>query len=249
MDDNDRNLLLTTARILRAHLNDEIAEQRFSRTNRLVLASMKRDRDDLNEVLEPYSLKKAEPSAVQGLCNAIDDLTRKVDAKVGASSLSDAMRDEFLLDQSKRERDGPLNPEAQHTMHGGTKPFFDTWGCGPNFLILHPDGVRCQCGGIVEHCGEAAGNELFQCRACGTRGSTLADRDILPEQREGFSRKPISDLPAEVASAIRDGQAHQRDRFSKHGDPIPPPPPRTGVQKGGVPMLRLPRLRWPSWMR
>lgn len=72
----------------------------------------------------------------------------------------------------------PLNPKSQNMLFGGDAEILAQWARGPNFLIVNPDGLRCQCGGVVEHCGDAGGCELFHCGACGSRGNMLADRVI-----------------------------------------------------------------------
>lgn len=150
------------------------------------------------------------------------------------------------------------NPEAQQFFVGKDIEFLQRWVCGPNFLVAFPDSMSCQCSGVVEHCGQLFGSELFQCRACGSRGSRLADRDILPEHRAIIDPLPErvdigAEVPADVAAAIRDGVAHQRERAGvkypereqsrahfvgdQWGKKAPEPPAPTTVQKSGTPGL------------
>lgn len=116
----------------------------------------------------------------------------------------------------------PFNVKQQCTVHERfTNPinrapsFHASWGRGPCLLTLHITGqMSCECGGVVAFCGSNGGSALFECLACSSRGSRLADREIAPEHRkimQPTERVDIgAEVPPDIAAAIRDGALLQR---------------------------------------
>lgn len=113
-----------------------------------------------------------EVSVVRG--NKLGAWGQEIEPAEAESAIVREVREGMALDELRKPRE--LNPKAQHVIMGGSREFFETWGRGPKLLISYPDGMRCQCGAVVEYRGQAAGNDLFECAACGTRGSRLSDR-------------------------------------------------------------------------
>lgn len=207
---------------------------------------------EIRKLLEPFNVI-SQPT--------LDELSKSGKADKPESAIVREAREHHVLAE-QRDRALKLNPDAQHKIFGADKAFLDRWGRGPLFLVLYSDGMRCQCGGVVEYRGTAGGSELFECGACGTRGSRLADREIEPEHRaimqptitrfdEGQLER--AEVPADVAAAIRDGGLHQKISASvsravsastaeaqqrvKARAFMPPAPAPTPVQKGGIPGL------------